>query len=97
MMKERGRLGLPLGAAVAVLSTGAAPAATQTYVGNNFSPGSSLLGALETEGRAGGDGSIDLLGTSAVPEPSTWAVLLAGFAGLGFAGWRRGRGHVAAV
>jgi hypothetical protein len=26
---------------------------------------------------------------SAVPEPSTWIVMLAGFAGLGFAGYRR--------
>jgi PEP-CTERM motif len=25
----------------------------------------------------------------AVPEPSTWAMLLIGFAGIGFAGWRR--------
>ena len=24
-----------------------------------------------------------------VPEPSTWALMLLGFAGLGFAGWRR--------
>ncbi len=28
-------------------------------------------------------------GISAVPEPSTWAMMLAGFAGLGFAGYRR--------
>jgi hypothetical protein len=28
----------------------------------------------------------------AVPEPSTWAMLLIGFAGLGFAGWRRAAG-----
>jgi PEP-CTERM motif len=27
--------------------------------------------------------------TSAVPEPSTWAMMLVGFAGLGFAGYRR--------
>jgi PEP-CTERM motif len=29
--------------------------------------------------------------TTAVPEPSTWAMLLLGFAGLGYAGFRRGR------
>jgi hypothetical protein len=28
-------------------------------------------------------------GPPAVPEPSTWALMLVGFAGLGFAGWRR--------
>jgi hypothetical protein len=26
--------------------------------------------------------------TAAVPEPSTWAMMLLGFAGLAFAGWR---------
>ena len=34
--------------------------------------------------------------TSAVPEPSTWAMLSLGFAGLSFAGWRRGRARAAA-
>jgi hypothetical protein len=29
--------------------------------------------------------------TAAVPEPSTWAMMLVGFAGLGYAGWRRSR------
>jgi choice-of-anchor A domain-containing protein len=33
---------------------------------------------------------------SAVPEPSTWAMMLAGFAGLGFAGFRRARASAAA-
>jgi hypothetical protein len=28
---------------------------------------------------------------SVVPEPSTWAMMLMGFAGLGFAGYRRAR------
>ena len=27
--------------------------------------------------------------TTGVPEPSTWAMMLAGFLGLGFAGYRR--------
>jgi PEP-CTERM motif len=27
--------------------------------------------------------------TPAVPEPSTWAMMLAGFAGLGFLGYRQ--------
>jgi len=27
----------------------------------------------------------------AVPEPSTWAMMLLGFAGLGFAGYRRAK------
>ena len=28
--------------------------------------------------------------TAAIPEPSTWAMMLLGFVGLGYAGWRRG-------
>ena len=31
------------------------------------------------------------LSGAAVPEPSTWAMMLLGFAGLGFAGYRRAR------
>jgi len=30
-------------------------------------------------------------GGSFVPEPSTWAMLMLGFAGLGFAGWRKAK------
>jgi hypothetical protein len=37
------------------------------------------------------------LRTAAAPEPSTWAMLFAGFAGLGFLGWRRARQTVAAA
>ena len=34
------------------------------------------------------------VGVGAVPEPSTWAMLLLGFAGLGFAGYRRTKARV---
>jgi hypothetical protein len=34
---------------------------------------------------------------SAVPEPSTWAMMLLGFAGLGFAGHRRAKTTIGAV
>jgi hypothetical protein len=51
---------------------------------------------------AGSAGSADssILGNAfsvtAVPEPSTWAMLLLGFAGLGYAGYRRTRDPLAA-
>ena len=32
-----------------------------------------------------------------VPEPSTWALMLVGFAGLGFAAFRHGPGRAAAL
>jgi choice-of-anchor A domain-containing protein len=38
-----------------------------------------------------------LSATAAVPEPSTWAMLIAGFAGMGLFGWRRARKGVAAA
>ena len=39
---------------------------------------------------AGGFG-LDVVETSTVPEPSTWAMMLIGFAGLGYAGYQRSR------
>ena len=38
-----------------------------------------------------GSSSLDLYVERGVPEPSTWAMMLIGFAGLGFAGWRSTR------
>ena len=35
------------------------------------------------------DGAVSLSQSSAIPEPSTWAMMLLGFAGLGWAGYRR--------
>jgi hypothetical protein len=36
------------------------------------------------------DSGAEIAGT-AVPEPSSWAMMLVGFAGLGFAGYRASR------
>ena len=58
-------------------------------VGNGAGGGS--LNALYFT--AGPNGESDgLFGSlTAVPEPSTWAMMIAGFVGLGFAGYRRSR------
>lgn len=37
------------------------------------------------------------IGTPDVPEPATWAMMLVGFAGLGFAGYRRARAVASAA
>jgi hypothetical protein len=59
---------------------------------NGFFAVADVLGPKGT-GEAGGKiGTLLTIGTtSAVPEPSTWAMLLIGFAGLGFAGYRKAR------
>jgi PEP-CTERM motif len=44
--------------------------------------------------------TLEIAGASTTPEPSTWAMMLAGFAGLGFVGYRRakkGRATLAAA
>jgi len=52
---------------------------------------SSFLGGGELHNNNLFDGALPALATAAVPEPSTWAMLIAGFAGLGFLGWRKAR------
>ena len=42
-----------------------------------------------------GTGTVTLNGAYATPEPSTWAMMLLGFAGLGFAGYREVKGAAA--
>ena len=48
-----------------------------------------------TSGNADADGSLALFDdvklSTNVPEPSTWAMVLIGFAGLGFVGYRASR------
>jgi type VI secretion system secreted protein VgrG len=52
-------------------------------ISNNCSNGGDYASGRSDFGSAGFNGQV------AVPEPSTWAMLLIGFAGLGFAGARR--------
>jgi hypothetical protein len=70
-----------------------APGATSAM----FSAIGSLSAIKDQSDFAGSAGSADssILGNAfsvtGVPEPSTWAMMLLGFAGLGFAGYRRAR------
>jgi uncharacterized protein (TIGR03118 family) len=65
-------------------------------IGNGFSGPPFSGGRLDTlYFTAGPNGeSNGLFGSLAVPEPSTWALMALGFAGLGFAGWRSRRRSV---
>jgi hypothetical protein len=53
---------------------------------NNFALGTNLLNGNVILGHSQ---ALASLGTPAVPEPSTWAMMLLGFAGIGFAARRR--------
>jgi hypothetical protein len=75
-----------------------APGATSA----TFSPIGSLSVVKDQSDFAGSGGSADssIIGNAfsvtAVPEASTWAMILLGFAGLGYAGYRRTRDPLAA-
>jgi len=45
----------------------------------------------ETVGGGNGGVMLDAVGVAAVPEPATWALMVLGFAGLGFMGYRQSR------
>jgi hypothetical protein len=55
-----------------------------------FAPGSFTLGDSNTF-------NVGTLTFTAVPEPSTWTMMLLGFAGIGFAGYRRARARRATL
>ena len=83
---------------------------THGYIENNdvftsFDPPGSVsttINGLNDKGDIGGfyttaNGTVVGFVGTPVPEPSTWAMMLAGFAGLGYAGYRRAREPSAAI
>src|SRR3984957_16404441 len=60
-------------------------------LGSNLGPDIDLTFAYNLVADGSGGFGFDFAVGGAVPEPSTWAMMLAGFAGLGYAGYRRAR------
>ena len=58
--------------------------------------GNLYINLASVDSTAGGSTIVDFT-TGIVPEPSTWAMMLLGFAGLGFSGHRLRRSAVAAI
>jgi hypothetical protein len=83
------------GSATVTLSTGDSftitPTATATFIGfTSTTPITSVT--IDYPGGVGVAGyGLDITSVSTVPEPSTWAMMLVGFAGLGLAGVRRSK------
>jgi hypothetical protein len=62
---------------------------TATYDGQTFSSLGATPGTYKWTWGTGANQNFTLvIGTPAVPEPSTWAMMLLGFAGLGFMGYQ---------
>jgi hypothetical protein len=64
---------------------------TNTAFGGNDFAMDSVCFATGTTCKGGSSVGGTGTGTGAIPEPSTWAMMLAGFAGLGFLGFKRAR------
>jgi Domain of unknown function (DUF4082)/PEP-CTERM motif len=67
------------------------------YQQATYAPGPSLTDPTTPDGTPGFFGPNISIGSSTIPEPSTWAMMLLGFAGLAFAGYRASRRAAAPV
>ena len=69
----------------------------QTFGGSGFlSPGNYYLQIAGIGlGTSGYGGNLSVAAVAAVPEPSTWAMMILGFAGVGFMAYRRRSGSTA--
>ncbi len=79
------------GDAVDLWSNGVLPGATSSDYGLTFATPIATLAAVNPEYTVSAEQYIAGGVTVAAPEPSTWAMMLLGFAGLGFAGYRKAR------
>jgi PEP-CTERM motif len=71
---------------------------TSTYDNQTFASLGVTPGVYESTWGAGANQNFTLvIGASPVPEPSTWAMMLVGFAGLGYASHRASRKSAAAA
>jgi len=62
---------------------------TATYLSQTFKSLGVTPGTFETTWGSGANQNFTLvIGTAAIPEPSTWAMVLTDFAGLGFMGYQ---------
>jgi hypothetical protein len=78
--------------------SGAALSDSSTYLGATISSLGLTPGAYVINWGSGDHAdtlTVDVAGPPAVPEPSTWAMMALGFAGLGFLGYRKTRGALA--
>jgi hypothetical protein len=72
--------------------SGTALSDTATYGSQTFSSLGVTPGTYKWTWGTGANQNFTLvIGAAAVPEPSTWAMMLLGFAGLSYAGWRTQR------
>jgi hypothetical protein len=60
-----------------------------TYLNGREITGSSLQFPGANDGNISGFGSGNIILADAVPEPSTWAMMILGFCGLGYLAYRR--------
>jgi uncharacterized membrane protein len=83
-MVQHGFIGFPTGGGYDYLSFDPSGSASTTI--NSLNDKGDIVGFYTTEG----DTVVGFVGTP-VPEPSTWAMMLLGFAGFGFLGYRKAR------
>jgi len=74
---------------VEFLVNGVQVGTTGTYVTNPTNIDTLAIGAYSDTGVFGPITLTDQSGVQAVPEPSTWAMMVLGFGGLGFLAYRR--------